>query len=74
MSIFVLIVVAGHAVPPIVGAALGKSKSAVFIGSGIACAIAVASGNAAFIAADLIGVGLGTWLGLSMLKKESADN
>lgn len=73
MSLFVLAIAAGHAVPPIVGAILGKSKSAVYIGSGIASVIAIASGNPAFIAADLVGVGLGTWLGLSMLKNGSSN-
>ncbi|WP_155886519.1 hypothetical protein [Acidovorax sp. JHL-3] len=60
MSLFVIVVAAGHAIPPVIAAALGKSKTTVFIGAGIACAIAVMSGNPAFIATDIIGVGLGT--------------
>lgn len=68
MSLFVLMIAAGHALPPIAGAIIGKSKVAVFIGSGISCAVAIASGNPAFIVADLVGVAFGTWLSLLMLK------
>ena len=67
MSLFVLVVAAGHAVPPVIGAVVGKSKNSVVVGAVIACAIAIASGSPAFIVADLIGVGLGTWLGFSMI-------
>jgi len=67
MSLFVLVVAAGHAIPPVIGGVVGKSKKSVIVGAVIACAIAVASGNPMFIVADLIGVGLGTWLGFSMI-------
>ncbi len=67
MSLFVLVVAAGHAIPPIIGALLGKSKNTVVVGAVIACGIAIASGNPVFIVADLVGVGLGTWLGFSIL-------
>lgn len=67
MSLFVLFFAAGHAVPPVIGAVVGKSKNSVVVGAVIACAIAIASGSPAFIVADLIGVGLGTWLGFSMV-------
>lgn len=69
MSFLVLAIATGHAIPPIVGAALGKKKPTVFIGAGIACAIAIASGNPAFIVADLIGVGFGAWVGMSIVEK-----
>lgn len=72
MSLFVLVVAAGHAIPPVIGAVVGGSKNSVVVGAVIACAIAVASGSPAFIVADLFGVGLGTWLGFSMVS--SAKN
>lgn len=73
MSLFVLVVVAGHSIPPIIGGAVGKSKKAVIIGSTIACIIAIASGNPVFIMADLIGVAAGTWMGLSIVETISKD-
>jgi Na+/citrate or Na+/malate symporter len=71
MSLFVLAVAAGHAIPPIIGGAVLKSKKAVIIGSIMASIIAIVSGNPVFIMADLIGVAIGTWLGLSMLETTS---
>lgn len=73
MSLFVLVVAAGHAIPPIIGAVVGKSKNSVVVGAIIACAIAIASGSPAFIVADLIGVGLGTWLGFSMVSSTNNE-
>lgn len=73
MSLFVLVVAAGHAIPPIIGGVVGKSKSSVIVGALIASAIAIASGSPVFIVADLIGVGLGTWLGFSMVSSTSND-
>jgi hypothetical protein len=67
MSLFVLVVAAGHAIPPVVGGVIGKSKIAVAIGAIVGGAIAIASGNPVFILADLVGVALGTWLGLSIV-------
>lgn len=74
MSLFVLVVVASHAIPPIIGAVIGKSKNSVVVGAVIACAIAIASGSPAFIVADLIGVGLGTWLGFSMVSSTKNES
>lgn len=74
MSLFVLIFAAGHAIPPIIGGVVGKSKNSVIFGTVIACAIAVVSGNPVFIVADLVGVGLGTWLGLSMVSNTTNGN
>lgn len=73
MSLFILVVAAGHAIPPIIGWVVGKSKNSVIVGTVIACAIAIASGNPAFIVADLVGVGLGTWLGFSMVSSTLND-
>jgi threonine/homoserine/homoserine lactone efflux protein len=70
MSFVVFAIGAAHALPPILGAALGKSKRGVWIGVAIAALIAVASGNPAFVAMDLIGVALGAWMGLSMLEQK----
>ena len=67
MSLTVLLIGAAHALPPVIGAVLGKSKTGVLIGALIGAVIAFASGSPAFVAADLIGVGLGTWLGLSLV-------
>ena len=67
MSLFVLTVAAGHAIPPVIGGVIGKSKAAVAIGALIGGAIAVASGNPVYIVVDLVGVALGTWLGLSIV-------
>ena len=66
MSFVVLALCAAHALPPIIGAVMSQSKSGVIIGAIIGGLIAIMSGNPAFVAADLIGVGVGTWLGLSI--------
>jgi len=73
MSLFVLVVSAGHAIPPIIGGVVGKTKNSVIVGAVIACAIAIASGSSAFIIADLIGVGLGSWLGFSVVSSVSSE-
>lgn len=67
MSLFVILIAAGHAIPPIIGAVIGKSKNSVLVGALIACAIAVATGSPAFIIPDLLGVGIGAWLGLNIV-------
>lgn len=67
MSLFVLVIAAAHAIPPIVGGVTGQSRSAVIIGAAIGCAIAIASGNPTFMFADIVGVAIGTWLGLSIV-------
>lgn len=67
MSLFVLVVAAGHAIPPIIGATAGKTRDAVIIGAIIGGVIAIISGNPLFIVADLLGVGVGTWLGFSIV-------
>ncbi len=68
-----MIIAAGHAIPPIIGGVVGKSKTPVIVGAVIACAIAIAAGSPVFIVADLIGIGLGTWLGFSLLSNTSND-
>lgn len=67
MSFIVFAIGVAHAIPPIIGAVVGKSKTGVMIGAVIGGLIAFAWGNPAFIATDLIGVGLGVWLGLSVV-------
>ncbi len=67
MSLIVLAIGAAHTLPPIIGAAVGKTKASVIIGSVVGILIAFATGNPAFVAADLIGVGVGTWLGYSLV-------
>lgn len=69
MSFVVLAIGAAHALPPILGAAMRKSKRGVWIGVVIAALVALASGNPAFVIMDLIGVALGAWIGLSILEK-----
>lgn len=71
MSFVVLAIGAAHALPPILGAAIRRSRGGLWIGVAIAILIALASGNPAFIVMDLIGVALGAWVGLSMLDKQS---
>lgn len=66
MSFVVIAIGAAHALPPVVGAAVSKTKAGTIIGAAIGVGVALLSGNPAFIAADLVGVGVGTWLGLSM--------
>ncbi len=68
MSLVVLGIAAAHALPPIIGGVITKGKGGVIVGAIIGGVIAVASGNPAFIVSDLIGVGVGTWLGFSMVK------
>lgn len=69
MSFVVMAIGAAHAIPPIAGAIVTKSKAGTIVGAVIAGFIAFASGNPAFVTADLIGVGIGTWLGLAMVGK-----
>lgn len=68
MSLFVLLVALAHALPPILGALIIKSKIGVFFGSLIAIIIAVATGNPLFIMMDVIGVVFGTWIGIIFQK------
>lgn len=73
MSFVVLAIGAAHAIPPVLGATIGKTKAGVIIGAVIAGVIALASGNPAFIAADLVGIGLGVWIGLSIVQGKPAS-
>jgi hypothetical protein len=70
MSFVVFAIGAAHALPPILGAAMGKSKRGLWIGVAIAVLVALVSGNPAFVVMDLIGVALGAWVGLSILEKQ----
>lgn len=70
MSFVVLAIAAAHALPPILGATAGKSKSGLWIGVVVAVLVALASGKPVFVVLDLIGVALGAWVGLSILKKQ----
>lgn len=70
MSFFVLAIAAAHAVPPIVGAVLGRSMQGLIIGIVIGCIIALLGGSLKFIIPDLIGVGLGAWLGYAIIGKD----
>ncbi len=74
MSFLILAIGAAHAIPPILGAAIGKSKQGVVVGTLIGSFIAFASGNIAFIAVDLVGIGVGTWLGFSMVESKPDKN
>lgn len=65
----VLVIAASHAIPPVVGGLIGKSKTTVLIGAAIGCAIAIASGSPAYLVADIVGVAFGTWLGFSMVTR-----
>jgi hypothetical protein len=67
MSFVVMAIGAAHSLPPIIGAILSKSKTGTLVGAAIATLIAFASGNPVFVVVDLVGVGLGTWLGLSRI-------
>ena len=70
MSFVVLAIAAAHALPPILGATMGTSKSGLWIGVAIAVLVSLISGNPAFVVMDLIGVALGTWVGLAILEKQ----
>lgn len=74
MSLVVMAIGAAHAIPPIVGAIMTKSKGGAVIGGAIGVFIAFASGNPAFVMADLIGVAIGTWLGFSMVGSNSGGS
>ncbi len=69
MSLVVVAIAAAHALPPILGAI--KSERGLLIGVIISVLIALVSGNPVFFVMDLFGVALGTWIGLSILKKQS---
>lgn len=73
MSLTVLAIAAAHAIPPIVGGIFVRTEKAVIIGAVIASGLAIASGSPAFIVSDLVGVGVGTWLGLSIVNNFSQD-
>ena len=73
MSFFVLAIAAGHALPPILGAVVGKSESGVMVGAVVGVVIAVAFGSGAYLMPDLIGVALGTWVGFSVIKGEQKN-
>lgn len=68
MSFAVMAIAGAHALPPIIGAVITKKRGGVYFGAAIGVLIAVAIGNSAFIVPDLIGIGIGTWLGLSLAK------
>lgn len=69
MSFIVLAISAAHALPPIIGAATTRSKPGLWTGSTIGVLISLAWGRPAFIIPDLIGVGLGIWIGLSIIDR-----
>lgn len=71
MSFSVIAIGAAHALPPVIGAVVSKNKTGVIVGAAIGVGIALLSGNPIFISTDLVGVGLGTWLGLSLAQKDS---
>lgn len=57
----------GTRLPPIIGGVITKTKAGVIVGAIIGGLISLLAGNSAFIVADFIGVGIGTWLGLSIV-------
>lgn len=67
MSLVVMAIGGAHALPPLVGAVISKAKKGTIIGAAIGVGIAFFGGNPAFITADLIGAGIGTWLGLKIV-------
>ena len=73
MSFIVLAIAAGHALPPILGAVVGKSESSVIVGAVVGVIIAIAFGSAAYLVPDLMGVALGTWVGFSIIKGEQKN-
>ena len=70
MSFVVLAIAAAYTLPPILGATMGNSKSGLWIGVAIGVLVSLISGNPAFVVMDLIGVALGTWVGLSLFEKQ----
>lgn len=66
MSTTVLLIGIAHALPPVVGALMTKSKTGVAIGALVGTIIAFSVGRSAYVAGDLIGVAVGTWIGLSV--------
>lgn len=69
MSLIVIAIGAAHALPPLIGAMIG-SRTSVFVGAAVAGFIAFFYGNTSFIANDLLGAGIGTWLGFSMIDNQ----
>lgn len=70
MSLIVFAIAAAHAIPPIIGTVATKSKSGMIGGAIIGTLIAFATGNPAFIASDLIGVGAGVWISFNILESK----
>lgn len=73
MSLTILALAAAHALPPILGAVIGKSRKAVIIGGIIAGFIGLAAGSPAFAMYDLAGAALGIWIGFEMVSRQSQD-
>lgn len=59
-----------HAVPVFVIAALTKSKVALTVAAIIAGIIGVTTGNPAYAIADLIGIAVAFWLGISRINRQ----
>lgn len=66
MSIAFLAIGAAHALPPIIGAKVGRIPG-VWIGAAVAAMLAASSGKPAFILVDFVGVAVGVVAGLSMV-------
>ena len=70
MSLIVIAIASAHAIPPIIGAVATKSKSGMIGGVIIGSLIAFSTGNPTFVVSDLIGVGVGAWIGLNILENK----
>lgn len=66
----VLFIVLLHAVPVLVVAILTENKFALFLAAVVAAIIGVATGNASYMAADLIGVAIAFALGISFINHQ----
>jgi hypothetical protein len=66
-------IAAVHAIPPIAGAAVFRTKKALLIGGVTGVALAIAVGSPAFVIPDLLGVACGVGLGAFFLPRHGRD-
>lgn len=62
MSLIVLAIAAAHALPPIIGGVITRSKGGIIGGAIVGALIGAATGNPVYAVADWCGVAVGTWI------------
>lgn len=71
MSTTVLVIAGLHAIPPIAGAWLTRGNGGLIIGAVTALAISVLTGDLNYVISDLVGVGVGCFVGWCLVQPDS---